>query len=635
MRATSAAAALLLCALSVAAYANALANPFVFDDGVAIERNLRIRTLWPPWIMLAPPRDTPVAGRPVVNVSFALNYAAGGLDPRGYHAVNLALHAACAWLLFELVRRTLRSRRAASPDAVALAAAAVFAVHPLASELVDYVSQRSESLMALWTLCVLLGVERADSAQDARARRRASALAFCACALGMATKESMAVVPLLAFLYDAVYCAGSAREAWRRRRALHASLASTWLILLALHASAPRGLSVGFGHGVTPGTYLAHQMVMLTTYLARALWPHPLVLDYGWPLPIAWREVWPEAAVVALWLLGAVLLFWRRPAAGFPVVAGLLVLAPSSSFVPIATEVGAERRFYLPLAGLVALAAACAGAWLARAPRPRLARRAAAAATALLVAALLHVTRLRNEDYADEERLWRSVVAVRPAEPRPLLSLAQVLRKRGRPDEALPLVLAAQRAWPPNPQAEQQLALLAEVRGDLEGSEQHMRRALELDPDDGEIRTNLGELLARSGHSELAIAEWQRALERDPDLAYAANNLAWLRATHPDAGLRSGSEALALAERAVRETQGLDAGVLDTLAAAYAELGRFAEAQGVADRAGRRARADGDADLARAIEARRDAYRQGRPARDLPGAASPRQSQVSRGRSEG
>ncbi len=623
MRATSAWAALLLCALAVAAYSNALGNPFVFDDGVAIERNLRIRTLWPPWIMLSPPRDTPVAGRPVVNATFALGYAAGGLDPRGHRVVNLALHTACAWLLFAVLRRTLRARRAATPDAVAIAAAAVWVVHPLASEVVDYVSQRSESLMALCTLLVLLGVARAAGATGARERRVACVLAFVACALGMATKEAMVASPILAFLYDAVYCAGSAREAWRRRRALHVSLAASWLVLLALHMSTPRGLSVGFGHGVTPATYLAHQMLMLTTYLSLVLWPHPLVLDYGWPLPIVWRDVLAETAIVALWILGAALVFWRRPAAGFPLVAGLLVLAPSSSFVPIATEVGAERRFYLPLAGLIALAAACAGAWLARAPRARVARGVAAAATALLVALLLLVTRARNEDYASEERIWRGAVAVRPGQPRPLLALAQTLREQGRPDEALPLVQAALRAWPSYVQAELQHALLAEDRGDLTDAELHLRRALALDPDDGETRSNLGELLARSGRVALAIALWQQALARDPGLAYAANNLAWLRATHPDPRLRDGGEAVALAERAVRGTVGMDAGVLDTLGAAYAENGRFEDAVAAADRALHRARADGDDRLAAANAERRAAYQQDLPVRVDPGAPAP------------
>jgi tetratricopeptide (TPR) repeat protein len=624
---------LLLGALALVSYTNALDAPFVFDDGVAIERNLQIRALWPPSVPLSPPRDTPVAGRPVVNASLALNYALSGLEPRGYRITNLALHAACAWLLFALVRRTLRRLGAASADGVALAAAALFAVHPLASEVVDYTSQRSESLMALFTLLVLMGVARAAGAASPGEERTGRWLAWSACALGMATKESMVAAPLLALLYDRAYFAGSLASAWQRRRALHLGLAACWAILLLLHASAPRGLSVGLSHGVTPATYLANQMVMLTTYLARALWPHPLLVDYGWPQALAWSDVWPQALLVALWAGGAAWLAWRRPQLGFPLVAGLLVLAPSSSLVPIVTEVGAERRFYLPLAGLLALACALAAAWLAR--RPSLARRVAAAACALCVALLLLATRARNEDYASEERLWRSVLALRPEQPRALLSLGQALREQGRRSEAEPLVRAALRASPGYALAEAQLALLAEDAGDLDTAELHLRRALALEPVSGELRTNLGELLVRRGRAPEAIAEWQRALAGNPELAYAANNLAWVRATHPDARLRDGAEAVALAERAARTTAWLDAGVLDTLGAAYAEAGRFDAARAAAERARARALADGDAALAGAVAERLVQYGQGRPIRVVPavegGSGAPGSEAISSG----
>ncbi|HVH17508.1 MAG TPA: tetratricopeptide repeat protein [Myxococcota bacterium] len=612
----SARAALLLALLALCAYSNALDNPFVFDDGVAIERNLHIRSLRPD-VALVPPRDTPVAGRPLVNASFAVDYALHGLDPRGYRVTNVALHIACAWLLFWLLRDALRARGTASPDGVALGAAAVFVAHPLASETIDYVTQRSELLVSLFLLSVLAGVSLVARATTSRARRAGFALAVGACALGMATKESMVVAPVLALLYDGAYCAGSLRQAWGSRRALHASLAACWLVLAALHGSAPRGLSVGFDVGVTPSTYLAHQMQMLTTYLARALWPHPLVLDYGWPLPIAWRDVLPETALVALWVLVALALWWRRPALGFPLLAGLIVLAPSSSFVPIATEVGAERRFYLPLAGLVALAAAGVAALCNRTRDPWSARRIARAATVMLVALLVGVTRARNRDYESGERIWRSVVAARPAQPRALLSLAKTLREQGRADEAEALAREALRIWPSYALAEVQLAGLAEARGDLARAEQHLRRALALEPADGEMRTNYGSLLARMGRPDLAAAEWQTALAGDPELAYAANNLAWQRATHPDGRWRDGASAVELALRAERATAGLDAGVLDTLAASHAEMGRFDLALAAAERARARAEADGDAQLVREIAARQADYRAGRAVRTL------------------
>ena len=94
--------------LGLLTYANSVASPFVYDDAVTVQENETIRHLWPLTVALSPPaHDTPISGRPLVNLSLALNYAAGGLDPRGYHLINVATHIACALLLFGVVRRTL------------------------------------------------------------------------------------------------------------------------------------------------------------------------------------------------------------------------------------------------------------------------------------------------------------------------------------------------------------------------------------------------------------------------------------------------------------------------------------------------------------------------------------------------
>lgn len=615
LRGIAAAGALLT--LAAAIYAGGLAGPFVFDDAVAIERNPWIRSLWPLGVPLSPPRETPVAGRPLANLSFALSYAFGGLDPHGYRVFNLALHVACALALFALVQRTLRARAEPACFGVALAASALWLAHPLTSECVLYATQRTESLMALCYLLTLDGTSRAALAPDARTRRLGSALAVAACALGMASKESMVSAPLAALLYDASYASGSPGAALRRRRGLYAGLAASWLVLAALHRDAPRALSTGFDTGVDVSTYLAHQMRMLTTYLGLVVWPHPLVFDYGWPLPLAWSRVWPQALGVAGFCGIALGLWLWRPAAGFPLLVGLAVLAPSSSLLPIATEVGAERRMYLPLAGFAVLFAL--GGWralLAATGSPRRASQLGALLALALVVALGATTRARARDYADAERLWRSVLRVLPEQPRALLNLGESLRRQGRLDEAEPLFVEALRVYPSYARAEAHLGLLAEERGRHDEAEAHLRRALELDPLHGDVRTNLGEIQARAGRIDEAIATWRDALERDPGLAYAANNLAWVLATHPDDRLRDGEQARRLAERATALCADQDPAVLDTLAAAQAETGRFAEAVATAQRAAALARASGHPEQARAIESRSALYARQRPFRD-------------------
>ena len=145
---------------------DSLQGPFVLDDNASIVQKGQIRELSRPRAVLLPERDSPVAGRLLVNLSFALNYAAGGLDVRGYHAVNIALHLACALLALGLMRRTLelpgvRRHFDGSSINLAFAAALLWAVHPLNSEVVDYLMQRSDSMIAALYLSTLYTANRA------------------------------------------------------------------------------------------------------------------------------------------------------------------------------------------------------------------------------------------------------------------------------------------------------------------------------------------------------------------------------------------------------------------------------------------------------------------------------------------
>ena len=145
-------------------YANSLKQPFLFDDMSAIVDNERIRELADPRV-LAPERERPVAGRPLVNLSFALNYALGGLKPWGYHVVNVALHVGCAMLLLAVVGDTLALPQMppgirAQADLLGFTIALLWLLHPLNSEVVTYVTQRTESMMAFCLLLTLYAATR-------------------------------------------------------------------------------------------------------------------------------------------------------------------------------------------------------------------------------------------------------------------------------------------------------------------------------------------------------------------------------------------------------------------------------------------------------------------------------------------
>lgn len=153
---------LLLVVLAVALYAPALRAPFLFDDQSAIVANRTIRSWWPPWTPLVSPSGASgVAGRPLVNFSLALNHALSGDATWSYHLMNALLHGVAAWLLFSLVRRTLARVRPGEPAAfLAWSVAAVWSVHPLQTESVACIVQRTEVLGSLFYLGTLLAFVR-------------------------------------------------------------------------------------------------------------------------------------------------------------------------------------------------------------------------------------------------------------------------------------------------------------------------------------------------------------------------------------------------------------------------------------------------------------------------------------------
>lgn len=410
-------------------FANSVSGPFLFDDIASIPQNPTIRSLWPVSRPLSPPsRSESVAGRPLVNLSFAANYAIGGLAVRGYHITNIAIHLGCALLIFGIVRRTR-----GVPDLAAWAAALLWMVHPLHSEPVDYIVARTESLM---TLCLLLALYY--SVRDWRIP------AIAACAAGMACKETMVVAPLLIVLYDVTFARGRMKD----RRAFYMALAGTWSVLVVLAAASPRGNSAGFDAGAGSAesgvwNYLLNQAVLVTHYLRLLIWPRGLVLDYGFPRALTLTEVWPSALLVVA-LLGVTALAIRRwPAAGFAGAWFFLVLAPTSSVIPIVTEVGAERRMYAAAIPLIALAAAALWAAISRAFDGESRRRATFAILVSAVAiALAAGTVSRNREYRSPLTMWETVVERWP-NGRAYSNLATELQMAGRTSEVIPALRLA------------------------------------------------------------------------------------------------------------------------------------------------------------------------------------------------
>jgi len=543
---------------ALAVYANSLVCPFVFDDQPTIVNNPSIRHLWPLQGVLWPPASSGGAsGRPLLNLSLALNYAAGGLDVRGYHACNMLLHALVALALFGVVRRTLvlgscrrllagdsaRESRASSllhSDALllALTAALVWAVHPLLTESVVLAVNRAELLAAWFYLLTLYGFIRAVEAptgprttdertflvRGPRSRRpelhRSQVwygLSALACLLGMASKEWMVSAPLLVLLYDRTFVAGSFRAAWERRRRWYGMLAGTWIVLgLVMVASRHRNDTVGFGLGISAWSYALTQCFAIVRYLALAAWPHPLVLDYSHYLVAGPAAVWPQALVLAALAAATVWALVRRPAAGFLGAGFFALLAPSSSFVPLVTQTMAEHRMYLPLAAVVVAAVAAVHA---------VAGRRGLAALLALAVGLGALTVRRNRDYRSEFAVWSDVAAKWPDSARAQLRLGILLFDDGRIDEAIAHYRRALRTEPDNPDALRSLGHALYDSGRLAEAIECYRAALRLRPDLAEVHNNLGIALVRTGRLTEAMAHYEAAIRLQPDYDKPHNNL--------------------------------------------------------------------------------------------------------------
>jgi protein O-mannosyl-transferase len=518
---------------AVAAYCNSFSGPFIFDDRDWVVENPNVWHLWPIWPVLFPPDATSGGGRPVINLTLAINYALGGLNVWGYHAVNLAIHILAAWALFGVVRRTLslpplRERFGSAAIPLALATAVLWAVHPLQTESVTYIIQRSEAMAGLFYLLALYSVIRGSTSQSST---RWYVTATAACLLGMATKEVVATAPVIVLLYDRTFLAGSFREAWRRRYGLYLALAATWSVVAGLLISTGfRGGTTGFAiQEFTWRSYLLSQPGVIVNYLRLTFWPAGLCLDYGWPVARTLGDVLLPGILVVGMLVLTLWALVKRPAWGFLGAWFFVILAPTSSFVPI-KDIAFEHRMYLSLAALIA--GLVIGGWMAierlvgRGTISRLASRWIGGALVVLVGVGLGAgTFHRNKDYRSDLAIWEDTENKAPGNERAHNNLGVALTKCGRFEEAIVHYQKALELKRDNPETHNNFGVTLADCGQLDEAIAHYRKSLEIKPDYAQAHNNLGAALAKNGRVDEAMAEYQKALELKPEFTGAYNNV--------------------------------------------------------------------------------------------------------------
>lgn len=494
----------ILAAAGIAAYANSFTAPFLFDDFFHIVHNP---------LLDQPLRLILESTRPLTALTLAFNHALGGLDPRGYHLFNLTVHLLAALTFFGIVRRT----RPYSVE-LALAAALLWLLHPLQTQSVTYVVQRGEALMGLFYLLTLYCVIR-----------QKRGWAVLACGLGMLSKPVMVTAPLMVLLYDRTFLSSSWKEPFQKRGRLYAGLAATWLLLPLVLAAGTReyqGL-VGDVPGSSPLSYLATQTGVIAHYLKLCFWPHPLLLNYEWPIAGTFREVAFPSLLMGI-LLGATVWAWRRrPELGFLGVWFFLILAPTSSLLPVA-DPAFDHRMYLPLAAVVLLS--LAGLRRLAGNRPLL----FPAVVGLLAVALGTTTFYRNRLYNDPVRFWERHVELRPESARMRVSLGAALQRAGRDAEAMREFLSAIRLKPSS-EAYNDIGYMLLSQRRYEEALRAYEEALKLDPEmalarqgKATVYVELGLLSQKEGRYQEALEQYKEALLLDPRQPAAYNNVGTL-----------------------------------------------------------------------------------------------------------
>jgi tetratricopeptide (TPR) repeat protein len=667
---------LVLAAVTIFVYRPAWNGGFLWDDDDYVTNNELLTAadgLRRIWFSL----DSPSQYFPLVYTTFRIEHAFWGLNPSGYHWINLLLHVANALLVWRvLVRLKVPG---------AWMAGAIFALHPVQVESVAWITERKNVLMGFFSLLTLLAwIAFVD--ERIKHQWRFYGLALVLYALALSAKTTACTLPAALLLI-----------LWLQKKPI------SWQRILQVIPFFFLGLGMGLVtvwweryHQGTHGVLFALgpiERILIASravwfYLSKLIWPSKLTFIYP-----KWN-ISPAHPLDYAWLLAGVVLcvviyFARRYVGrGLEVAAAFFVatLSPVLGFIMLYTfryTFVADHYQYLASIGPIALASAGV-ATLARTFKRSRALILVAAGCVTVTLALL--TWRQAAMYADIEALWRTTLARNPgcwmahnnlgivlfqkgdiddaiAHYRTTLemepnfwdaeyNLGIALLSKGQVDEAIGHCTKAVGIAPNDPDAQVALgnALLQKGRiddaivhyqkaltirpdyflahhslghaflekGELDAAIFHCRAALLIQPENADGHTNLAIALDEKGQTAEAIQHYQKALEISPQSISALNNLAWLMATCSNASFRNGAKAIELATQANQLSGGTNTLVLRTVAAAYAENGQFGKAIELARAAMQLARTQSDNSLAATLQQEIVLYELALPYRETP-----------------
>lgn len=655
---------LFLATISVAVFGQTVRYDFVnFDDDLyvynapAIKAGLTIKG-----IALAVTAPHARNWHPLTTISHMLDCQLYGLNAGGHHATNVLLHAVAVLLLFSVLRQMTG---AIWKSAIV---AALFAIHPLHVESVAWVSERKDVLSAIFFFLMLMMYARYARAPSIT-RYLAVAVLFAA---GLMSKPMLVTAPFILLLVDywplrrferpsAVTSAKNPKTGKHKLGTENLWFEKIPLLVLSAGACAITFMLQKRATGAIPPLPLLwraqNALVSYVIYIWKTVWPTQLAIFY--PHPNDTLTIWQVAGATTLLLgitLAAIVLRKQRPYlfTGWFWYVGMLV--PVIGIVQVGEQGHADRYTYIPHIGLFLLAV-----WLvADVLAVRQATGPYAVATAgVIIVALASAAFVQASYWRNSETLWTHAIAVTSANDVAHNNLGYLCVDRGELDSAISHFATAAniRSHKVNPHYNVASALVQMNLGDglaqkgqsneamahydeaiklvpnyadayynrgsvlfangrVDEAIADWEKSLRLKPNDADAHTALGNALLRQGLPNEAIAHYEKALELAPEDARSRNNIAWLLATSSDSAIRNGARAVAFANEAVELSGGREPSFLRTLAAAYAESGRFAEAVAAVRQASVIAVMQGKTELANRLEKDLVLYRGHLPLRE-------------------
>jgi tetratricopeptide (TPR) repeat protein len=586
-----------LAALVWIVFGQTLRHDFVnLDDGAYVYKNPQVsRGLTTEGIIWAFTHSHAANWHPLTWISHMIDCQLYGLNPWGHHLTNVLLHAANAILLFLVVRQLTASLW---PSAFV---AAVFAIHPLRVESVAWVSERKDLLSGFFFLLTIWAYVRYVRGPRSRARYL---LVLALFAVGLMCKPMLVTLPVVLLLLDywPLRRLGPESDLAGKKFRVPREVILEKLPLLGLAVASCVATIFAQQTAIQPlanvpfPPRLGNAAMACATYIRQMFWPSDLVAFY----PLAFFDITASRVLLSLALLIAislaVFLLRRRRYLLTGWFFYLVMLAPVIGILQVGSQAHADRYTYLPEIGLALLVT-----WTAAdlSARWRYRDLLLSVSSLAIVVALTFAARTQAFYWKDSETLWIRALSRTVDNLMAELNLGEALYKLGRTPEALShfdraLQIDPSQAWVYSSMG----AALLDI-GRPNESLASLQKAIELEPKFSDAHYNLGNTFLAMGQAREAIAQYQQALDINPDDTETMNNMAWILATSPDPMIRDGTKAVALAERAVLLTDNKEERTLATLAAAYAEIGRFPEAVKSAQRAlqlvineGNNARAD-------------------------------------------